>query len=106
MLNNKQPQSSGLQKFILRYPLYVRIVFGLLVLFGMVGNLTGKREGSIIVFIFVALCWCLSRIIDEAFVSLRTLRRLNAREAGVKKTRDEDEDDPGSNDPPMPPSYV
>jgi len=53
--------------------LYVRLAFGALVLFGIVGSIAGYRSGSTMVFIMTAVCWALSRIIFEAIDAYRTL---------------------------------
>jgi hypothetical protein len=67
-----------MQRVLLLYPLYVRIGFGTLVLFGMVGNCVGKREESIAIFLLVAIVWVLMRIISDAIDSIRLLYELDA----------------------------
>lgn len=56
-----------------RLGLYVRLAFGALVLFGIVGSLSGHRTGATFIFILTSLCWTLSRIVVEAFYAYRTL---------------------------------
>ena len=87
------------QKLALKWPLYVRMAFGLLVLFGMVGNCAGHAEQSAIVFMLVAVVWVNIRICQEAIASWQLLRMLNAPAAQPPKPQDDDKQDP-----PVPPN--
>ena len=49
-----------------RLQLYVRLGFGALVAFGLAGGLTGHKMGAVIVYVVVAVVWCLARIVAEA----------------------------------------
>lgn len=53
--------------------LYVRLAFGAVVLFGIVGSIAGYRSGSTMVFILTAVCWTLSKIVVEAIDAYRVL---------------------------------
>lgn len=78
---------TGLNKYMMRLPLYMRIFFGLIVLFGMVGNCAGKSEGAFIVFAYTAIMWVCMRIIQEAIQSLTLLGELNSWEEEMKKLK-------------------
>lgn len=70
----KDPQPpTGLAKYLALMPLYVRIGFMLIVIFGLVGNCAGKVEGSLVVFVLVSILWVCSRILQEGFQSLQLL---------------------------------
>lgn len=97
---DKQPSETALNKFFARVPLYARLGFGAIVLFGLLGNCTGHRDGSIVVFVFVSVIWCCNRIITEAFEAYRILliaKKLDAEQTQAKKDGDK-------KDPPVPPS--
>ena len=53
--------------------LYVQLGFGALVLFGMVGNLAGYRQGGVLVMVMTAICWSLTKIVVEAVDAWRLL---------------------------------
>ncbi len=93
---------TGLEKFILKYPFYIRIAFGFIILFGMVGNCAGHREGSAVVFVLTAVVWVCTRIIQEALNAWQVLRMASAFEEEMKKTdkKDEPPSDPGTSGPP------
>lgn len=58
---------------ITKLGLYTRLAFGALVVFGIVGSLSGYRSGSTIVFILTTLCWVNSKIVVEAIDAYRAL---------------------------------
>lgn len=72
-----------------RMPFYIRIGFGLVVLFGMIGNCTGRHEQSVAVFVLVTVLWVCTRIINEAIDSYHALRLLSK----VKEEETKDKDD-------------
>jgi len=98
-MDPKQPEPSELQKFAGRYPLYVRIGFALVVLFGMVGNCAGRREGSLVVFIMVTILWACTRIVQEGIDAYRILTLAKKHD---KQKKDDDKDEGGF--PPGPPA--
>lgn len=53
--------------------LYIRLAFGALVVFGVVGSLSGYKSGSTLVFILTSLCWVLSKILVEAIYAYQAL---------------------------------
>jgi hypothetical protein len=57
---NKGPEE------IPRLHLYVRLGFGALVAFGLAGSCTGNKTGAAIVYVVVAVVWCMTRIVTEA----------------------------------------
>lgn len=67
---------TGLEKYMFKLPLYTRVGFGLIIVFGMVGNCAGKREGSIVVFALTAIMWTCLRILQEALASWKLLGEL------------------------------
>ena len=71
-----------------RYVLYVRIAWGLIILFGMVGNFTGHGTQAFTVWVLAAFMWTLIRIVDEALKAADDLRQL--------RHADKDEVDPPS----------
>jgi hypothetical protein len=77
-------EPTDLQKHMGRYPLYVRIGFAMVVVFGMVGNCAGRREQSMFVFILVSIIWVCSRIITEAIDAYRVLVTARAHDAKKK----------------------
>ena len=56
-----------------RLALYVRLAFGALITFGVVGSVTGHHTGSMMVFIVTSLCWAVGRIFTEALEAYRVL---------------------------------
>lgn len=70
---------------MIRWPLYVRMAFGLIILFGMVGNCAGKTDGSLYVFILTAVVWTCCRIVQEGLDAYNIVRALNAYEEELKK---------------------
>jgi hypothetical protein len=92
----KKPEPSELEKFAGRYPLYVRIGFAMVVLFGMVGNCAGRREGSLVVFIIVTILWACSRMVQEGIDAWRIL--------SLAKKHDQKKDDDEGGFPPGPPA--
>jgi hypothetical protein len=85
-MTDQQPQlPTGFQRHVLRYPFYVRIGFGCIILFGLVGNCAGKTDGALAVFVLTTMLWVCCRIIQEAIDSLRLLKMLNEYEDQLKK---------------------
>lgn len=83
--NKSSKLPAGIDRHLMRWPLYTRLGFGLIVLFGTVGNCAGHREGSAMVFVLVAVVWTCLRIIQEALVSWHVLKMLNEFEEAAKK---------------------
>lgn len=83
-----------LEKFLGKVPLYVRIGFALLVVFGMVGNCARPGDTRpVVLFFFVATLWALMRILQEGIDAYRILKM--AREHEAKKQDDNDPPPPG-----------
>jgi hypothetical protein len=78
-------------QFWSRLPLYYRLLFGIIVLFGMIGNCMGRSDQAVVVMLLAATCWTILRIIEEALDALRILR----------EPPDQDKDDPP---PPLAPA--
>ena len=85
----KEP--TELQKQLGRLPLYTRIGFAMVVIFGMVGNCAGRREQSLAVFILVSILWACTRMIQEGIDAYRILT--------LAKKHDDDK-----KNPPTPPA--
>lgn len=80
-----------------KFQLYLRIGFGLVVLFGMIGNCSGKSAQAVPIFIIVTILWACSRMLNEAMDAYRLLRLAKAANAEVT---DEEEDDDTPSGPP------
>lgn len=96
-MSDNKPESK-LDKVAARWPLYTRIGWAAVVVFGLVGNCAGHREGSAIVFIVTAIIWANVRIIQEAVEAFAILRLANEHE----KKQGAKEDDPPPPPPPAP----
>jgi len=95
----KEP--TELQKMSGRFPLYIRLGWGMILLFGMVGNCA--RPGTpipIYVFIFVAIMWSCTRAMTEAIDAYRILMLAKAHDNEKKAAKKDD--DKGA--PPGPPA--
>lgn len=68
--NKTDPKPS---RFWTLMPLYVRIGFALIILFGMIGNCTGHSGASVVVFMVTAIMWVCVRIVTEAIEAMRIL---------------------------------
>ena len=101
MSNNRT--SARIERFVLKLPLYVRIGFGLLTLFGLVGNCAGHTEGSLAIFVMGAIAWVNMRIIEEAITSWRLLSIIaehsKKNQANVLHHDDDDSNPPGPVNP-------
>jgi hypothetical protein len=80
--------------FLQRLPLYVRVSYALIVLFGIVGSFVGRRDSSNIIFIVVGLVWTMTRILQEGVEAWTTLH------IGQPPSKDDSDDD----DPDLPSS--
>ena len=92
----KKPEDGKLAQFVARYPLYVKIGFGMVIAFGMVGNCAGHREGSVIIFVLTATLWACTRIIQEAIEAWRVLTLAKAHD----KSKDKKDEPPQPPEPP------
>lgn len=91
-----------MEKFMQRWPLYVRIGWALVVVFGMVGEFTGHKTGAMLVVVILTIVWTCTRILSEAFVSYRRLREAWAQDdAERERNRKPDKRD---DEPPFPPA--
>jgi hypothetical protein len=95
---DKQPTDNAVTRFFSRLPLYTRMGFGGLVVFGMVGNCSGHRQQSVVVLAIVAMIWCCLRILTEAIEAYRILYLAKQHDADQKKPKDND--DNGKSPPP------
>jgi hypothetical protein len=86
---------SEMEKFWARYPLYVRMGWALIIVFGLVGNCAGKREASLAVFIIASILWACTRMIQEGIDAYRILT--------MAKKHDQDAKDAKKDEPPAPP---
>lgn len=86
--------SNNAQGFWVKYPLYVKILFASIVAFAMVGNCSGHREASLVIFAVVTVCWVCTRIIAEAIDSFMILKQLNRLEKEDHYEKAEDKDPP------------
>ena len=57
----------------LKFALYTRCAFGLLILFSLVGNCAGHKDGAVATLIITVLFWGASRIVLEAIDAYATL---------------------------------
>jgi len=55
---------------------YLRIAFGMIVLFAFVGNCAGRSEAAVMVLVFTVLFWGVGRIVGEAFQAYAELQSL------------------------------
>lgn len=83
------------QRLVYITGLYWRIGFGLLILFGMLGNCTGRHEQAVTIFVITAVVWTCLRIFIEGVESYMALRYLRRFEAAVREQE--------KNGPPPPP---
>lgn len=79
--------------FLEKFPLYVRLVYGALVVFAFLGVVLGKPLGTM-VGIIVAIMWTLSRILEEARAAWQMLGVINKIEEGEEQVGKDDESDP------------
>lgn len=97
MNEKEQARFIARQRLVYLTGLYWRMGFGLLILFGMVGNCAGHRDEAVVIFVITAVVWtCLRILVEgiESYVALRYLRRV---EAAIKE---QEKNGP----PPAPPS--
>lgn len=85
-------------KFWARYPLYIRVGWALIIVFGLVGNCAGRREQSLAVFVIASLMWACTRMIQEGIDAYRILT--------LAKKHDQEQKDVDKKDgpPPTPPA--
>jgi len=76
-LNDDDETEKLTDSFAIRYPFYIKIGFGLVVLFACIGSFMGKSEQSLSIFIITALLWTNARIANEAIASYTVLWELN-----------------------------
>lgn len=69
--DNKQPT------FSMKWPLYVRMGWGLLVVFALVGNCAGKSSGAVVVLAISTLIWAGTKMLQEAIDAYLLLRLMN-----------------------------
>jgi hypothetical protein len=98
---DKPPVDNPVAKHMARVPLYIRVGFGMFILFGMLGNCAGHREQSVLVFVVVSLMWCCLRILTEAVEAYRILSLAKQHDAVQKK--DDKGDDKQGPPPPVAP---
>lgn len=91
-MSDKQAPEAQIR--IARFPLYNKIAWGLMVLFGMVGNCAGHREGAVVVIEFVSVMWVCIRIIQEALAAAMLLKVANAFMEKTKKSSKKDDPPP------------
>ncbi len=93
-------QPTELEKFLGKMPLYVRIGFALVVVFGMVGNCARPGDTRpVVLFVMTALVWTLMRILQEGIEAYRILKMANAHDAELKAGKK-----PDDKAPPSPPA--
>lgn len=99
MNEKEQARFLARQRLVYISGLYWRIGFGLLILFGMLGNCTGRHEQAVVVFIITAVVWaCLRMLVEgvESYVALRYLRKVEA------AIREQEKNGPPPAPPPPP----
>lgn len=94
-----------MEKLMQRLPLYVRIAWAFVVLFGMVGEFTGHRMGAALVFIISTVMWTCMRIIAEAAAAYNRLRDAWAQD-DIERDRKRQGPDKRDDEPPFPPTAV
>jgi len=94
---------SEFQKQAARIPLYVRLGWGALLLFGMVGNCAKPGSpGPVYIFILVGIMWACIRAMTEAIDAYRVLMLVRAHDNEKKAPPKKDDDDQST--PPGPPA--
>jgi hypothetical protein len=94
-------QPSEFQKFAGKLPLYLRIAFAAFIVFGLVGNCAHPGDvRPVLIFIFTALFWACSRILQEGIDAYRILRMAQQHEESLKKGETKKDDET----PPEPPT--
>lgn len=68
--------------FAAKIPLYVRVGWGMVILFAMVGNFIGKREAAVHIVVVAAAMWVALRILSEAQEALAILKEIRVAEKG------------------------
>jgi hypothetical protein len=77
------PQFTTLTKFqrvMLKYPLYVKLAFGALVMFGVVGQMFAGGTKPMLILVMTALMWTMLKIMNEATDALNILHRMKKSE--------------------------
>jgi hypothetical protein len=77
----------------LKLPLYVKVVYGWIAMFCMIGVITNRREMAAIIFMITAVMWVLMQIVLDALQALIALSILK------KTSRDDDNKGPPSHPP-------
>jgi len=91
MMQPSDQQPTKLQKVMMKYPLYVRIVWAMIIMFGVVGQLFAGGTKPMLILIMTALAWTMVKIMNEATDALDVLRRIKKAEleiSGSKSTGD------------------
>jgi len=86
---------SNFQKQLGRLPLYMRVAWAAIVVFGMVGNCSGHREQSLSLLFLISIMWISLRILTEGVEAWHILHLALAHERN---------DQDNKKDPPGPPA--
>lgn len=69
----------NMNTFSAKLPYFIKVVWGLLVLFAFVGVVLGKSDVAVPVACIVAVMWVLLRIVFETFVAVGILYLLSVK---------------------------
>lgn len=69
-----------------KFTLFLRILWGLVVLFCFVGVISGHAEMSAAMAIIVSVMWCLIRIVVEAIDAVQLLRSESDKDSDASKS--------------------
>lgn len=81
---NPEPPA-GLARFTALMPLYTRLGWGLVIVFGIVGFLSGRTEQAFFICAMTAIMWTCMRILAEAIQSIAILGKFKQWEEEQKK---------------------
>jgi hypothetical protein len=71
-----------------KVPLYTRIGFALLVVFGMIGNCMGRTDQALMIIVVTIVVWTSTRMIQEGLEAYRILALARQLNAATKKPAD------------------
>jgi len=69
--------------------LYVQVAFGLIVLFGLIGNFAGHYESSLVIFVVTTIVWACSSMLNNALNAIHVLMALKELEKSGSKHDDQ-----------------
>ena len=74
-----------MQRLTYKTSLYWRMGWALLIVFGMVGNCSGRHDAAVLVFVVAAVVWVCLRILIEGVEAWGALRYLRLYDEAIKE---------------------